>query len=98
MKPYLLVGLFVIALVGWLPLSAADPSAVHLDVSSDHVDFLAGKDVVGRYQFASATNVPLAKPYLWPLYGPAGLSMTRDWPMKKGSPNESADHVHQKSA
>jgi hypothetical protein len=97
MKWCLPVGLFAAALAGLLPLVAADPASVNLTVTSDHLDFLVGKDLVGRYQFAAATDTPLAKPYLWPLHGPGGVQMTRDWPMKKGAPGESTDHVHQKS-
>jgi len=40
----------------------------------------------------------LAKPYLWPLNAPGGVPVTRGWPMQKGLPKESTDHVHQKSA
>ncbi|MFO0935093.1 MAG: PmoA family protein [Gemmataceae bacterium] len=40
----------------------------------------------------------LAKPYLYPVLAPAGVPVTRDWPMKKGTQNQTTDHVHQKSA
>jgi hypothetical protein len=91
------VGLFVAALAGLLPLSAADATPVEIAVTSDHFDFLVGKEFVGRYHFAAAPASTIAKPYMWPLHGPGGVQMTRDWPMKKGSPGESTDHVHQKS-
>lgn len=47
-----------------------------------------------------AKGTDLAKPYLYPIHTPAGIPVTRDWPMKKGavSENETVDHVHQKSA
>ena len=90
------VGL-VVAFVAVQPPAAADSTPVTIAVASDHIDFLAGKDLVARYQFAAAADAPLAKPYLWPLYGPGGTPMTRDWPIKKGTPGESSDHVHQKS-
>jgi hypothetical protein len=85
------------ALAQRLPLSAADPAPVSITVTRDHIDFLAGKELIGRYQFAAATEVPLAKPYLWPLLGPSGAHMTRDWPLEKGAPGGSTDHPHQKS-
>jgi len=91
------LGLLAVALAGLLPLVAADSAPVKITVASDHLEFLAGTDLVGRYQFAAAPDTPLAKPYLWPLHGPGGVEMTRDWPMKKGTPGESTDHVHQKS-
>ena len=36
-----------------------------------------------------------ARPYLYPVIGPGGASMTRDWPMVKTT-NEPTDHVHHK--
>jgi hypothetical protein len=91
------IGLVVAVLAGAQLLTAADSTPVNITVASDHIDFLASKDLVGRYQFASTSDTPLAKPYLWPLYGPGGTPMTRDWPIKKGTLGESTDHVHQKS-
>jgi hypothetical protein len=76
----------------------ADRSPVEVLVTSDHIDFLTGKELVGRYQYAAAAAAPIAKPYLWPLYGPGGVRMTRDWPMENSSPGGSTDHPHQKSA
>ncbi len=37
----------------------------------------------------------VARPYLYPVIGPAGTPMTRDWPMRKTT-NEPTDHVHHK--
>jgi hypothetical protein len=76
----------------------ADRAPVEILVTSDHIDFLAGKEPVGRYQYAAAAAAPIAKPYLWPLYGPGGVHLTRDWPMEKNAPGGSTDHPHQKSA
>jgi hypothetical protein len=36
------------------------------------------------------------KPVLWPIIGPTGKPMTRDFPMRK-RPGETKDHVHQRS-
>ena len=38
-----------------------------------------------------------AKPILYPVLGPTGKPMTRDFPMKKGTPGERADHPHHRS-
>jgi Family of unknown function (DUF6807) len=38
-----------------------------------------------------------AKPILWPLRGPGGVTLTRDWPMKPDTDGESKDHPHHKS-
>jgi hypothetical protein len=74
-------------------LNAAEPANVAITVTGDHIDFLAGKDLIGRYHKGAG----VAKPYLWPVHGPHGQRMTRAWPMEKGQPGESTDHVHQKS-
>jgi hypothetical protein len=37
------------------------------------------------------------KPILYPIIGPHGITMTRNWPMKKDVPGEAHDHPHQKS-
>jgi len=36
------------------------------------------------------------KPILYPVIGPHGIGMTRNWPMKKGVKGEANDHVHHK--
>ena len=36
------------------------------------------------------------RPYCYPLIGPGGAAMTRDWPMKS-TPNEEQDHPHHRS-
>ena len=38
-----------------------------------------------------------SKPILHPILGPGGVPMTRDWPMKDGTPNEDKDHIHHRS-
>ena len=78
-----------------LPLPAREPlERASVTVEKDRVDFLVGKTLVTRYHIGA--NV--AKPYFWPLNGPGGVALTRGWPMEKGLPNETTDHVHQKSA
>ena len=39
-------------------------------------------------------NVP--RPYFYPVIGPTGVPVTRNWPMKEG-PNEEKDHSHHRS-
>jgi hypothetical protein len=74
-------------------LPAAEPGPVTIRVDKEQVDFLAGKDLVARYHIGPG----VAKPYFWPVNGPSGTPITRGWPMVKGLPDETADHVHQKS-
>jgi hypothetical protein len=67
---------------------------VHLQAGRDYVDFLANQEQIARYHTGSG----VARPYLWPLRGPGGVSLTRSWPMEKAPPGGSTDHPHQKSA
>lgn len=80
------------------PLAANhnQPQVPALSVRADRdvLEFLVGEQAVGRYHHGPA----VAKPYLYPLALPGGPILTRGWPMVKGLPNESTDHVHQKSA
>lgn len=69
------------------------------------VAFYAGDQLVTRYVFGGTVQdekgtgtKPLAKPYFYPLVAPNDVSLTRDWPMKRGTPGETTDHYHQKSA
>jgi Methane oxygenase PmoA len=96
MKGQLLVALVVVGAIafGAGRLGAADPAKVTIKATKDHVDFLAGKDLVGRYHIGPK----VAKPYMWPLNGPTGVPVTRAWPMEKVKTGESDDHPHQKSA
>lgn len=36
------------------------------------------------------------RPYCYPVIGPTGAGMTRNWPLKEGVPGEDADHPHHK--
>lgn len=46
-------------------------------------------------RFADYNYRDVARPYLYPIFGPTGVPMTRDWPMAENS-NDSQDHVHHK--
>jgi hypothetical protein len=72
------------------PAHAADVSAAK---TADTVEFKVGTEVVAKYHFGPT----VAKPYLWPVMAPNGVPVTRAWPMEKGKPGETVDHVHQKS-
>ena len=60
----------------------------------DHLDFMIGGELIGRYEFGPKT----VRPYLWPLLAPGGAPVTRAWPMEPALPGGSTDHPHQKSA
>ncbi|MBI3879482.1 MAG: PmoA family protein [Verrucomicrobia bacterium] len=44
-----------------------------------------------EYHYAGAR-----RPYLYPIIGPTGAGMTRNWPLKEGVAGEETDHVHHK--
>jgi Methane oxygenase PmoA len=70
-----------------------EPAAVTITVAEDHIDFLHGKALATRYHFGPK----VAKPFFWPVNSPAGVPLTRGWPMEKAAPGEAIDHIHQKS-
>lgn len=95
MKLYLALTLFVLAVAGVATFAlAADTAApVAIEATKEQINFLVGKDLVGRYNIAST----VAKPYFWPLFAPGNVPITRSYPMVKGVAGETADHPHQKS-
>jgi Methane oxygenase PmoA len=73
--------------------------------SETELSFHDGDKVVAKYVYAgtvalekAAGTKPLAKPYFYPLIAPNRLSVTRPWPMVRGTAGETTDHFHQKSA
>lgn len=96
MKFLLGVTLTLLAFGPLLPVAvAAEPGTVGIEAGKEQINFLVGKELVGRYNIAPG----VAKPYFFPLYVPGGapVPITRSWPMVKGVPGETNDHPHQKS-
>lgn len=91
-RPFLLASLFLVA--GTVPLDAQEAKPTVIKAVGDHLDFLLGDELVTRYHVGKE----YAKPIFWPVLAPGGVPLTRAWPMVKGTPGESTDHVHQKSA
>ena len=50
---------------------------------------------IGGELFTEYHYQDVARPYLYPLIGPGGAGMTRNWPMQPAT-NEPSDHVHHK--
>jgi hypothetical protein len=50
---------------------------------------------IGGELFTEYHYQDVARPYLYPLIGPGGAGMTRNWPMQPAT-NEPTDHVHHK--
>lgn len=51
----------------------------------------------GDRSFATVHTKGFPKPILYPIVGPHGIRMTRDYPMKPDTPGEAKDHPHQQS-
>lgn len=51
---------------------------------------------IGAHPFAEYHYQGVSRPFLYPVLGPGGVPMTRNWPMKE-VPDEERDHPHQKS-
>jgi hypothetical protein len=77
-------------------LAAAEETraGVAIRPAGDHLDFVIGGQLIGRYHVGPKA----AKPYLWPLFAPGGTAVTRAWPIEAALPGGSTDHPHQKSA
>jgi hypothetical protein len=77
------------------PASAEETSpalAVIHDKAAKKVTVTVGGDL-----FTEVVYGTFAKPILWPLRGPGGVPMTRDWPMKPDTAGDDKDHPHHKS-
>jgi hypothetical protein len=63
-----------------------------LERHDDHVAIRQGDQLVANYVLKSKS-----KPIIYPLIGPDGTPMTRDYPMVADSKNEAHDHPHHRS-
>lgn len=63
-----------------------------LKVHDGGIQILGGDKLIADYLTKSGS-----KPILWPLMGPTGAKMTRDYPMKSDSKGEDRDHPHHRS-
>jgi hypothetical protein len=72
-----------------LPAAAAE---VRLTRHEDRIDVTIGGEPFTSYRYAGHT-----KPILFPVIGPTGVGMTRQWPMVRDVDGEPRDHPHQES-
>ncbi len=76
------------------PTFAAEPELkAVIAADKSFVEFQAGKELVTRYHIGAT----VAKPYFYPVLAPGQVPVTRSWPLAKGAPKQTTDHVHQKS-
>ncbi len=84
----------LIAIVGFLITSPAPAWAgegVTIQKLDGKVRIEIGGELFGEYIYQD-----VSRPYLYPLCGPGGAKMTRDWPMAERD-GEERDHPHHKS-
>ena len=76
----------------------APPKNSRIKEGGVNISDQAGKLVIeiGGQPFAEYQYQGVAKPYLYPILGPGGERMTREWPMKN-VPGEEHDHPHHRS-
>lgn len=75
-----------------LALGSSAAAQFRIEKHADGVRVLEGDLVVADYLIKSKS-----KPIIWPLLGPAGENMTRNYPMVADSKNEKHDHPHHRS-
>jgi hypothetical protein len=85
-------GTVALLLIGLVQLGfAGEQGGVRLTRSDDRVRVEVNGQLLTEYYF---TNVP--KPFCYPLIGPGGAAMTRNFPMQP-VPGEERDHPHHRS-
>lgn len=72
--------------------AAQAAAAVQLTKADDAVEIKVDGQLFTRYIFTGAP-----KPYCYPVIGPTGGAVTRNFPMKKDVAGEPKDHPHQRS-
>src|SRR2546429_1941466 len=84
---------FILAAAGLLcPARAADSKdGVKITRFDDRLRIEINGELFSEYHFKD-----VSRPFLYPVIGPDGLPITRDWPMKEAS-NEEHDHKHHRS-
>ena len=66
--------------------------SVRLKRHKNKIKVMVGGELFTTYDFKTRK-----KPFLYPIHAPGQVRMTRDWPMKPNSKEESHDHPHHKS-
>jgi hypothetical protein len=72
--------------------SAASGSPARWAEDAESISLMRGDELLFRYVFRSGN-----KPIIYPLLGPSGQAMSRDYPMKEASAGGTTDHIHQRS-
>ena len=81
-----------LCLLTLLASGSATAQEFSLDKQSDHLAIKQGEQQIAAYVLNSKS-----KPIVYPLLGPGGTPMTRDYPMIADSSGEAHDHPHHRS-
>ncbi len=76
-------------------LEAGEPAMIGVAVV-DH-DAVLDVSISGAPFTSYHYGIDHVRPYFFPLFGPTGVAMTRNYPMVAGVPGESTDHPHHRS-
>jgi hypothetical protein len=83
-------------LAGLLTFALALGNAFAAEFSVKQHDNKIDIEIDGQ-PFTTYQHAGYAKPFLYPVFGPHQIPITRNWPIKKGVKGEATDHPHQKS-
>jgi len=86
------VGLIMTSCASTTTPSAANPFGVRITHTNDVLRVELNGRLFTEYYY---TNVP--RPFCYPIIGPTGLAMTRNYPMLTNAPGEELDHPHHRS-
>ena len=75
----------------WSSVSAGELSVQHLP-EEKKVQVKIDGEIFNEYRYGNSS-----KPIIYPIIGPHGIGMTRNFPMKKGVEGEATDHPHHQS-
>ena len=82
----------ILLVLAAVPAARAAEDAVKMTRTNDRVRVEINGQLFTEYVFKGTNHV-----YFYPLLGPGGLSMTRDYPMKTTTEGEEHDHQHHRS-
>jgi hypothetical protein len=85
---------FSLSFAAFLFTSAPPAITLEHEEAKQLFTYRAGDKIITQVHTAKK----YAKPFYYPLNSPSGTCVTRHWPITEGTPKETKDHVHQKSA
>lgn len=89
---YFFAGLAAVAVIATSCFRALAAEGVQIIAQQDQLVVEINGELFTKYNFQGAPHV-----YFYPVLGPGGVSMTRDYPMVPNSEGEAHDHPHHRS-